>query len=322
MQPMPQHPETPNPASPPRFSGDFVWKFVGAFIASAVMWTGRVGQWFRYGAALVTVLFFTPVLNGDFRQVWAAAPAVALVYIALIVIVLGQSASRKICERGSYFYSPFGEYIFNRKQFVERQEWEQRKEKGAWKEKLESRLEKLEQKKEKLQDQLHGAQREAEYALRLASKMRSEVRLYDVLFQGEDPVDSHLLMERLLKELDIKCVAVACYESAGKELRRIGSAGARFVPVFHQEEDSDSPEIESWVTGDDIVSQNEAYPYEYMVTTVFHEELFVLVFRLDTTDPDEASDILGHIIVEHKHLFLVALRLLHIRRDAVKGVGE
>ncbi|PTX58298.1 hypothetical protein C8P63_11745 [Melghirimyces profundicolus] len=321
MQPMPhRRPEERNRAlEHPRFSGDFIWKFMGAFFASAVMWTGKMGEWVRYGATLVTVLFFTPVWNGDFRQVWANHPAVALVYVALIVLILSQSAARKMCERDSHFYSPFAEYLFNRKQFDERRKWE--KEKGGSEEwrarvkELKSRLKETGQENEKLKERLANGKEKLEQSVRLAAKLRGEVRLYEVMLQGGHPVAPHLLMERVLKEMDPACVAVACYESEGDTLRLRGSAGAWFELSFHLEADADCPETESWATGADIVSQNEAYPYEYMVTAVFRSGLFVLMFRLDTLDLDEATPALCDIMLENKHLLLVASRILNTRRQ-------
>lgn len=330
MQPMPERPPGKTKGrllDPPRFSGDFVWKFIGAFFSSVILWTGRVGEWFKYGGALVTLLFFTPVLSGDYRQVWAVAPGVALVYLILLLVILGQSAARKMSEPDSFFYSPLGEYIFNRKQFDERRRWEKEREKGRSRVRQESDLVGTEARlkevagAEELEAKLEQAEGEQEEAIRLAAQLRGEVRLYEVLLQSPKPVDTELLMERLLKEMDLTCVAVACYRQEGAELSLSGAAGGRFVPAVSLDADPDCPEVESWSSGADMVSQNASYPYEYMVSAVLPEELFVLIFRLNTTDLDQATGELYDIMMENKHLLLVASRILNARRPEFTGTG-
>lgn len=311
---------------PPRFSGDFVWKFVGAFFTSAVLWTGRVGDWLKYGATLVTILFFTPVLSGDYRRVWMTAPGVALVYLALLAVILGQSAARKVSEPDSFFYSSFGEYIFRRKQFMERKKWEYERKSHRLiqqeKDRREnnSQLKKAVRQNKELEEKVEQAERDLEHAIHLASQLRGEVRLYEVFLQHSNPVDINLLMERLLKELVSSCTAVACYRREGTGLALAGAAGARFVPFFSVDEDSDCPEVESWTSGADMVSQNVSYPYEYMVSTVFPEELFVLIFRLNTTDLDQAVATLYDMMMESKHLLLITSRILNTPRPQFSGI--
>lgn len=313
---------------PPRFSGDFVWKFIGAFFASAIMWTEKVGILLRYGAALLTILFITPVLSGDFRLVWRDAPLVALMYLALVTVILAQSAAKKVSQPDSYFYSTFGEYIFNRKQYEEREKWaEERANAGdeKWNKQiaqLEERLNQSEMKKRNLQRQLKQVAEKYESSVHLAAQVRAEVHLYEVILHGDPSVNPDLLMERLLKELDLACLAVACYRSEKEGLSLLGSAGAEFVAFFDQKQDQGCPEVESWTTGADIVSQNDAYPYEYMVTTVLQRKLFVLVFRLDMTDLGKATSMLYDIIVENKHLLMIVSRILNTSQQQFPMKGS
>lgn len=104
---------------------------------------------------------------------------------------------------------------------------------------------------------------------------------------------------------------------------RIGSGGGsrrKICPLFSVDEDSACPEVESWTSGADMVSQNVSYPYEYMVSTVFPEELFVLIFRLNTTDLDQAVATLYDMMMESKHLLLVTSRILNTPRPQFSGI--
>ncbi|MCS1350178.1 hypothetical protein [Mechercharimyces sp. CAU 1602] len=293
----------------PRFTGEFIWKWIGAFFVSTVMWTNRVGTISRYGALFRTSVILLPLLSDEFRQSFYESPLLIGCYAGLVMMVIAQSALRMLGDHKSYFYSEFAEFLFFSTHYEERKRWE---------EKMAPQLEEMKWENRLLQDKLATSRDEYLTVAELASKLGGELRLYESIIYHPYEIQPDLLLDRLHKEMSEECFAIAYYEREGEMIHLSGSAGAPFQEAFSMEEET--PEVECILNEEDVISQNATYPYEYSYSMKVATGCFVSIFRMDSTDKGIASSRLYDIMMEKKHLLLIASRILSSRKNLRQAV--